>query len=81
MDGLLRLAPYPLVLGVTVLMFVNKMFARQPETNVFMALAIITVLLVVARQFFTLRKMNASPPRSARSHNGWRAWSANARRV
>jgi diguanylate cyclase (GGDEF)-like protein/PAS domain S-box-containing protein len=56
LERVLRLAPYPLVLGVTVLMFVSRMGARPAESNIFLAIGLLTVLLVVARQFVTLRE-------------------------
>jgi diguanylate cyclase (GGDEF)-like protein/PAS domain S-box-containing protein len=56
MNGVLRLAPYPLVIGVCVLMFVNKMEERALENNIFVVIALLNLLLVVARQFVTLRE-------------------------
>jgi diguanylate cyclase (GGDEF)-like protein/PAS domain S-box-containing protein len=56
LDSVLRLAPYPLVLGVMGLMFVSRVLERPIDQNVFVALALTTVILVLARQFVTLRE-------------------------
>jgi diguanylate cyclase (GGDEF)-like protein/PAS domain S-box-containing protein len=56
LDAFLRLAPYPLVLGVMGLLFVSRVLERPIDQNVFVALALATVILVLARQFVTLRE-------------------------
>jgi diguanylate cyclase (GGDEF)-like protein/PAS domain S-box-containing protein len=55
-EAVLRLAPYPLVLGVAALLFWSRAEERSIEQNVFVVLALGTVLLVLARQFVTLRE-------------------------
>lgn len=52
----LRLAPYPLVLGVLGLLFLSRALERSIDQNVFIVLALATVVLVLARQFVTLRE-------------------------
>jgi diguanylate cyclase (GGDEF)-like protein/PAS domain S-box-containing protein len=56
LDSVLRLAPYPLVLGVLGLLFFSRVMDRPLDLNVFVALALSTVILVLARQFVTLRE-------------------------
>jgi signal transduction histidine kinase len=51
-----RAAPYVLVLAVTVLVFLSRVLERTASQNIFLALALFTVILVVARQFLTLRE-------------------------
>jgi diguanylate cyclase (GGDEF)-like protein/PAS domain S-box-containing protein len=52
----LRRAPYPLVLGVAALLFFSRVAARTVDQNVFVVLALATVILVLVRQFVTLRE-------------------------
>jgi len=56
LDKVLRLAPYPLVLTVMALLFGSRVLERPIDQNVFVALALATVILVLARQFITLRE-------------------------
>jgi diguanylate cyclase (GGDEF)-like protein/PAS domain S-box-containing protein len=56
LDSVLRLAPYPLILGVMALLFVSGVLDRPIDQNVFVALALMTVVLVLVRQFVTLRE-------------------------
>jgi signal transduction histidine kinase len=51
-----RAAPYVLVLAATGLLFVSRVAERTGTQNIFMLLALSTVILVVARQFVTLRE-------------------------
>ncbi|HEV8634098.1 MAG TPA: ATP-binding protein [Chloroflexota bacterium] len=51
-----RAAPYVLVLAVTALVFVTQVYEQTSTQNIFLALALFTVILVVARQFVTLRE-------------------------
>jgi diguanylate cyclase (GGDEF)-like protein/PAS domain S-box-containing protein len=56
LESVLRLAPYPLVVGVLGLLFMSHLFQRPIDQNVYIALTLTTVILVLARQFVTLRE-------------------------
>lgn len=50
-----QLVPYALVIGVTVLLFYSRFQERGLTQNTFVALALLTVFLILVRQFVTLR--------------------------
>ena len=55
-DTVLRLTPYPLVIGVMGLLFGSRVLERPIAQNIFVGLALMTVVLVLVRQFVTLRE-------------------------
>jgi hypothetical protein len=56
LQALAASVPYLLVLGVAGLMYASRVHDRGSQWNVFMALALSTVILVIARQFVTMRE-------------------------
>ena len=55
-SALRQVAPYVLVLGVAALLFYGLASDSSGEQNVFVGLALITMMLVLGRQFITLRE-------------------------
>ncbi|MGH2366569.1 MAG: putative bifunctional diguanylate cyclase/phosphodiesterase [Chloroflexota bacterium] len=51
-----RFGLYALVFGVAALIYYSRFAARGSEQNIFLALALATVILAVVRQFVTLRE-------------------------
>jgi diguanylate cyclase (GGDEF)-like protein len=56
LQALAASVPYLLVLCVAGLMYASRVHDRGSQWNVFMALALSTVILVIARQFVTVRE-------------------------